>query len=722
MSAGPALDLAEKVIDAVGRDFSRARHIVSKVHVLGNAGGSVGTLGLPVEITSGQSALGLRTTGGGPYQILEPWLSLDSLQAVAKHSSTLASIIGAYSTNIEQFGYRLEPAIDPESADALRKIKTALRLERQHEAYQSGMLDKLKRGERPSFDLAMMRLEVPEPSTREAKRRLRELVDQLVLQKFLAKRFFDYCTSGYSFEELRARKRKELEETGNAFWEVSRNGLGEIARFSHLPVQTMRLLTLHTALDTTEVESLVPISPIRFERVTETRTFRRYAQLAAMSVSISTSSVGAYFKSFGDPRVMSSRTGKYFKTEDELRQIEGPAAKPATEVIHFSIFDSTSPYGVPRWIGNLMSLLGTQAAEYVNFSYFDNKSVPPMALLVSGGRLSKPSTERIESFVENHLKGRANFHKILIIEAVPHKSASTGQEAPIKLTLVPLIAAQQRDGQFLLYARMNRMTTRQSMRMYASEMGSAADEQAGRETEEEQVYQPERQIFDSLINREIMPEIGAVLWRFVSNAPVTRDPMKMSTIGATMTRAGILSINEGRELAGDVFNREYPARPEKWANQPMAVTLAEIGADNQPLAQDGVGGGESGDQARVPRGQREQRRTGMISDQTAGAGVRANGNAAGQSKGVSVRKGKDDEDEPEETIDGLPVERVAIGVDDMAALFDPADEDPADEDPADEDPDDDIDGDDDDAADAGDDDGDDDDNDGDGEDGNADER
>src|SRR5688572_32302099 len=33
---------------------------------------------------------------------------------------------------------------------------------------------------------------------------------------------------------------------------------------------------------------------------------------------------------------------------------------PATEIIHFAIPSSRSPYGVPRWIGSLLSVLGSR--------------------------------------------------------------------------------------------------------------------------------------------------------------------------------------------------------------------------------------------------------------------------------------------------------------------------------------------------------------------------
>ena len=56
-----------------------------------------------------------------------------------------------------------------------------------------------------------------------------------------------------------------------------------------------------------------------------------------------------------------------------------PSDGPATEILHFRVHNPRSAYGVPRWIGNLLAVLGSRQAEEVNFLYFENKSVPPLA-------------------------------------------------------------------------------------------------------------------------------------------------------------------------------------------------------------------------------------------------------------------------------------------------------------------------------------------------------
>jgi capsid portal protein len=101
-------------------------------------------------------------------------------------------------------------------------------------------------------------------------------------------------------------------------------------------------------------------------------------------------------------------------------------------------------------------VLGSRQAEEVNFLYFENKSVPPLALLVSGGRLSAQSIPRIESFIETHIRGKRNFHKILILEAEPAGSgAGLEHTGRMKIELKPLTNAQQSDALFQNYDERN---------------------------------------------------------------------------------------------------------------------------------------------------------------------------------------------------------------------------------------------------------------------------
>jgi hypothetical protein len=43
-----------------------------------------------------------------------------------------------------------------------------------------------------------------------------------------------------------------------------------------------------------------------------------------------------------------------------------PDDGPALELIHFAVHSPRSPYGVPRWVGTLLAVLGSRQMEEVN--------------------------------------------------------------------------------------------------------------------------------------------------------------------------------------------------------------------------------------------------------------------------------------------------------------------------------------------------------------------
>ena len=307
------------------------------------------------------------------------------------------------------------------------------------------------------------------------------------------------------------------------------------------------------------------------------------------SGSGTTTSIAAWFKEFGDPRILSRRTGNYYPSIEAMRVEEGPHSAPATEIMHFSVFSPHSSYGIPRWIGNLPGVLGSRELDQVNEQYFDNKAVPPLALLVNGGRLGRDAVTRIEEFFATQTKGVRNFHKILVLEAERAES-STGPTAPSmnpKVEFVPLREAQQSDALFQNYDIRNLEKLATSFRVPSVLRGETSRLPAvslltAMRQAEEQVFGPERDEFDDILNRRILPELGIRFWTFKSNAPAMRNPEALATVIAELTVAGVLTPAEGRELASGVFNKELPPIAESWTSRPLVITLATLKAVSGP--------------------------------------------------------------------------------------------------------------------------------------------
>jgi len=478
----------------------------------------------------------------------------ETLALLFENSSSLRQNVDAYVTNIDAFGHRFEPVIDLDASDADQRIANALYVERARA--NAGQL-------------------VPTPEEVAAKKN--EVTEHMRIERSRLETFFDFCCVDLSFVTLRRRTRQDIEVMGNGYWEVLRNGAGDIVQLVYIPGFTMRLLPLDPEL--VDVDTKVKVSELSFDTMKVRRRFRRYVQVFENQL--------VFFKEFGDSRVLSRRHGLFYPSVDELLA-KDPGDGPATEILHFKLHNPRSAYGTPRWIGNLLSVLGSRQAEEVNFLYFENKSVPPLALLVSGGRLSAQSIPRIESFIETHIRGKRNFHKILILEAEPAGSgAGLEHTGRMKIELKPLTNAQQSDALFQNYDERNMDKVGQSFRLPRLLRGDIRD--FNRSTgdsalmfAEMQVFQPEREEFDFVINRKLLADMGIRFWRFRSNSPVTRDPAAMAEIVRGLVNANILTPEEGRQLASDVFNRDFKKISASWVKQPVSLTLAGIPPTPEP--------------------------------------------------------------------------------------------------------------------------------------------
>ncbi len=476
----------------------------------------------------------------------------EALCLLMEHSNSLRQNVDAYATNIDGFGHRLEPAIDFDDEGADHRVADAIYIER---------LAARDRGELAE-GLPL------EPTDEEVAGRKRELQRLARVERAKLESFFDFCCFDHSFVDLRRRTRQDLEVTGNAFWEVLRDGRGDVARLVYVPSYSVRLLPLD--LEPVEIDDRVRVSPVAFDTVSTRRRLRRYVQIQGAE--------SVYFKSFGDPRIVSRTTGEVFDDIESLLEV-GPNDGPATELVHFAIHSPRSPYGVPRWVGTLLAVLGSRQMEEVNYLYFENKSVPPLALLVSGGRLSDASVPRIERFIEENLKGKTNFHKMLILEAEGGSGGSDTTRA--KIELKPLTDAQQQDALFQVYDERNIDKVGASFRLPRLLRGETRDfnrsvADAQLRFAEDQVFQPERDEFDYLMNRRLLADMGIRFWRFRSQTPVTRDPERMTTMVEKLVRVGVLTPEEGRFLAGDIFNREFRKIGDDWTKRPITLTLAGV--------------------------------------------------------------------------------------------------------------------------------------------------
>lgn len=206
----------------------------------------------PSSLAGGEGSSTLFAASGA----LEPPYDPEALCLILEHSNALRQNVDAYATNIDGFGYRLDPAIDFDADDADRKVADTLYLERLARR-QSGELS----------DTAEL-----EPSAEEVTARRRELQVLARAERGRLESFFDFCCFDHSFVDLRRRTRQDLEVTGNAYWEALRNGLGEVARLVYVPMGLLIAVGCHLGSGPREFwasyrHPQIPLSEVDFTTV-----------------------------------------------------------------------------------------------------------------------------------------------------------------------------------------------------------------------------------------------------------------------------------------------------------------------------------------------------------------------------------------------------------------------------------------------------------------------
>jgi len=466
-------------------------------------------------------------------RLIEPPFDMLTLAMLPEHSSELGQCIEAMEVNIEGFGYRFVPRIrsDVDMADVNPDLIEAMRRER--------------------IDLV---------------------------------NFFQYVSGRNSWTETRRRLRRDLETTGNGYLEVVRNAAGKIQSLNHLPSYQMRL----GGLDQEPIKVSLPIhelqgdGSVRIVRVPSWERFRRYAQSRSLILRHATH-VGKYairwFKDFGDPRVYDYETGEEVRGE-EIAKL--PPERRANELIHCKLYSSRSPYGLPRTIGNLLSIFGARAAEEINYNTFKCNNIPNMLLLVSNGQLTEGSIERIEDFVESQIQGSDNYSKFLLIEAeaLGEEGEDTGH---VKIAIEKLIDSQHKDALFQNYSGNADDRIRRAFRLPPIHVGKAdeytrATAETSRRLADEQIFAPERDAHDDVINRLVFPDMGVIYHKYRSNTPNTTDNAELVKILAGAEKTGGMTPRIARIMLEDILGQDLPGFPKEFvdkADMPFSLLMAE---------------------------------------------------------------------------------------------------------------------------------------------------
>lgn len=455
-------------------------------------------------------------------QAIEPPLELMVLTMMEENNSELRQCIDAMVTNIEGFGGRLvlPDSMNPEDKE---KNKAAIEAERKE------------------------------------------------IRKFLLN--FD---PDDDLTSLRTKSRRDMELTGQHYWELipTKADPNKIAGMKLIESHTVRI----TKSDETSTKfDKIEIDPETGEEFKQSffKRFRRFLQIR--------NGKKVYFKEWGDPRIVDRRDGKAYK---DKAAAEAAGVKPeqyAHILYQNRIWSARTPYGLPRYVGNLFSIFGSRASEEINYNTFLNNNVPAMAIMVSGNAmLTEGTIKRIEEFTQNVLKRSNNYSKFLLLEAEP-AAEGLQNSGTAKIEIEKLKSEQTDDQLFQKYDANNQDKIRRAFRLPPIYVGKSADYNRGtaetsQKLAEEQVFAPERNAMDRHINK-LLIWMGFKWWRYKSFSPNLTNNEDLIKMIANIEKTGAMTPNLGREIVGDILNKELPLYDKESAgfdpDIPFSLTMAE---------------------------------------------------------------------------------------------------------------------------------------------------
>jgi len=302
---------------------------------------------------------------------------------------------------------------------------------------------------------------------------------------------------------LRRALRRDIEITGNGYLEVIRNAAGDIMLLKQIPSVTMRLCRLSPHQKVTKNMYRNGKSV----RVSMQARLRPFAQIINRKP--------IYFKEYGASEHLDKHTGGWSsKVKPKDR---------ATEIIHFTaVLDGTSPYGVPRWINQTPSAIGSRKAEENNLDFFNSGGLPPVLITVSGGIMVKETKQALE----NYLNGKNSKNRAAILEAYA-SGTSLDNSGSVKITVERFGSERVSDSMFENYDAKCSTRIRGAFRLpelYVGQNGgNFAASRAASMLAEAQVFKPERREFDATMNLTIIRELSQGTVKMTSKQNTIKD-------------------------------------------------------------------------------------------------------------------------------------------------------------------------------------------------------
>ncbi|UOX39995.1 gene transfer agent portal protein [Vibrio phage V-YDF132] len=340
--------------------------------------------------------------------------------------------------------------------------------------------------------------------------------------------------------QLRKRIRRDLERIGNAYIEVICNTAGDIVFLKYLNGKFVRLIKYST---NDKVDANLKISRNGVTREMKVnRQERRYLYKKGQ--------VKRYLAQMGASRDLDAVTGQWSSKGNRLA-----ANKRSTFIIHLkAVEDADGGYALPRWLSQARSVAGESEAESLNLSYFKNGGIPPIMIFLQNGRITDGSREALNGA----LSGKAaDKQKGVVVETIS-TTGSLDKAGNVSVRVERFGSDRQSDSMFGKYTEDCYVKIKSSYRIPQLFLGRTNDYNyatayASIVVGEAQVFKPERDEFDAVINNVIVRTITDK-YEFRSKPLVAVDVEIQKSILELVSSKGAISNEELVDVANNLSN------------------------------------------------------------------------------------------------------------------------------------------------------------------------
>ena len=383
--------------------------------------------------------------------------------------------------------------------------------------------------------------------------------------------FLKYCNFDERFTGVLKKFIDDRERLGYATMECIADETGEISEIQHIAAHTVRLCK---ESDPIEVEEIITDSKGNERKIKRWKKFKKFIQMVG--------SKQVYFKELGDPRKLNRITGEYVKEGQEINIDD-----EANSIIFDNIYCPYTPYGLPRYIGVLVKMMGSRSADELNFKYFDEGRHIPLAVVVENGQLTQDSVDLL-----SQSKGSNAQHKYLILEAEPFTDEDginlDEKKSNVKIRFEKLAEIMQDDALFLEYLEDNRDAVRSSFRIAPIYTGDTQDynkatAETAKQITEEQTFEPAREDLADLLNKKLMKELDIRYVELKFKGPKITDDTEIAKALAPYIAAGVPTPNMLLDSLGKLLGKEFEPLKEEWSDVPLQVYLANKNNMSKPM-------------------------------------------------------------------------------------------------------------------------------------------